>query len=131
MLLILSTVLLVIGLVVVYAISPGLSEQRHVSENYFISKQVIAILLGVVAFAITANTPLSRWKHFLKPLAIVAGVATLIALVTPVTPEYPAHRWIRMGGLSLQSVELVKLALLLGLSFFLADRQRHGELDNK
>lgn len=131
MLVLLSSILLVVGLVVVYAISPALSAQRHVSENYYIGKQMIAILLGVIAFGFAAHTPLAGWKHFIRPLAIIAGVATLVALITPVTPEYPAHRWIRVGGLSLQSVELVKLALLLGLSFFLADRQRQGELDNK
>ena len=38
MLLVLSSVLLVVGLVVVYAISPALAEQRHVSENYYVSK---------------------------------------------------------------------------------------------
>ena len=128
MLVVLATILLVLGLVVVYAISPGLSAQRDVSENYFVGKQIIAILLGVAAFTVTANIPISRWKHLLKPLIFVAIGATMVAVVTPVTPEYPAHRWIRFGGLSLQSVELVKFALLLWLSYFLADRMKEGTL---
>lgn len=130
MLVVLATILVVLGLVVVYAISPGLSAQHDVSENYFVSKQVVAILIGVGAFVATANIPISRWKHLLRPLLMVAAAATAIALVTPVTPEYPAHRWLRFGGLSLQSVELIKFALLLWLSYFLAERIKQRNLDN-
>jgi cell division protein FtsW len=130
MLIVLATILLGLGLIVVYAISPGLSEQRNVGENYFIGKQFTAILIGIAAFAVAAHMPLARWKHFLRPLIMVAGAATLIALITPVTPEYPAHRWIRFGGLSLQSVELIKFAILFWLSYFLADRVKEGNLDN-
>jgi cell division protein FtsW len=127
-LIVISALLLVVGLIVVYAISPGLSVQKNVSENYFITKQLTAIGLGVVAFLSVAFVPYYRWRHLLRPLAALACVATLVALVTPVSQEYPAHRWIRFGGLSLQSVEFVKIALIVGLSAFLAERIRKGEI---
>ncbi len=119
-LLVVSIILLVLGLVVIYAISPGLAVQKHVGENYFIIKQLTAIALGIVAFAITAAVPYTSWRRFQKPLIGVALVATIIALITPTNPEYPAHRWIRFGGLSLQSVELIKLAILIWLGAYLA-----------
>lgn len=53
--------LLAIGLVVVYAISPALSASVGVSENYYATKQMIAIGLSLVAFyyygASAATTP--------------------------------------------------------------------------
>src|SRR5690606_7661560 len=113
-----------------YAISPGLSAQRNVGENYFVTKQLIAIGLGLVAFSVVAFIPFVKWRYFQRPLLIVAIIATLIALVTPVSPEYPAHRWIRFGGLSLQSVELVKLAIIVGLAAFLEERVRRGEMND-
>lgn len=127
-LILLSIALLVIGLIVVYAISPGLSAQRDVGENYFVTKQLTAIGLGLVAFSAVAFVPFTKWRQFQRPLIIAAIIATLIALVTPVSPEYPAHRWIRFGGLSLQSVELVKLAIIIGLAAFLEERIRRSEL---
>ena len=129
-LLMISVLLLVIGLIVVYAISPGLSAQRDVGENYFVTKQLTAIGLGVLAFAAVAAVPLQRWRQLRKPLLIAAAVATLISLVMPVSAEYPAHRWIRFGGISLQSVELVKLALIVCLAAFLEERIRAGALSN-
>ncbi len=130
MLVVIATILLVLGLVVVYAISPGLAQQKNVSENYFVGKQVTAILIGIVSFLLAANVPLSTWRRWIRPLIFVAGAATITALILPVTPDYPAHRWIRFGGLSLQSVELIKFALLLWLAYFLSDRIREGNLGN-
>lgn len=123
-LVLLSVLLLVVGLIVVYAISPGLSAQKGVGENYFVTKQLTAIGLGLVAFTAAAFFPYSKWRSFQRPLLILAILATLIALITPVSPEYPAHRWIRFGGLSLQSVEIVKMALLIGMAAFLEERIR-------
>ncbi len=130
-LLILSLVLLVIGLVVVYSIGPGLAAIKNVSDNYFVTKQLIAIGIGLTAFAVTAMVPLKFWKRVQRPLIVAAAVATLIALVTPLSPEYPAHRWIRFGGLSFQSVELIKIAILVCLSSFLATQTARGELNNE
>lgn len=125
-----SVLLLVIGLIVVYAISPGLSAQHNVSENFYVIKQMTAIGLGVVAFAIMAAVPLQSWKKLQRPLLILALAVTLIALVLPVSPEYPAHRWIRLGGISLQSVEVVKLALIICLAAFLERRMKEGRVGN-
>lgn len=129
-LLILSVILLVVGLIVVYAISPALSAAEHVKGSYYVSKQLLAIGLSVVAFAVTAQVPLAWWRRAYKPLLIAAVVATLLALVIPVNPAYPAHRWVRLGGLSFQSVELLKFAVLVWLAGFLAGRIREGSIMN-
>lgn len=122
--------MLAIGLMVVYAISPALAQANHVSNNYYVTKQLIAIGLSLVAFIITANIPLSRWRQAYKPLLIIAGLATLLAFVLPVNPAYPAHRWVRLGGFSFQSVELVKLAILVWLAGFLSQQIHAGQIIN-
>jgi cell division protein FtsW len=127
-LLILSALLLAIGLIVVYAISPALAIEKQVSGNFFVTRQLVAIGLGIIIFAVTANIPVERWRQFGKPLLIVAGLATLLALVLPVNAKYPAHRWIRLGSLSFQSVELLKFALLVFLAVFLSRRIAEGKV---
>jgi len=113
---------------VVYAISPALSATDGGSGSHYVSRQVIAIVLSIIAFFVTARVPLKTWQQWQTPLLILAGVGTLIALVTPVNVLYPAHRWIRIGGLSLQSVEILKFALIIALAGFFATRQQRGEL---
>jgi len=127
-LLIWCAALLSIGLIVVYAISPALAQANHVSGNYYVSKQLLAIGLSLVAFVITARIPLTWWQRAYKPLLVAAGLATLLALVIPVNPAYPAHRWVRLGSLSFQSVELLKFAVMIWLAGFLAERIRQGSI---
>lgn len=113
-------VLLLIGVVVVYAIGPALKETTGISASYYTSHQLIAIALSIVAFIIAASIPINTWKRLYKPIALIALGATLLALVLPVNPSYPAHRWVRLGSLSFQSVELVKVAVIIWLAVFLA-----------
>jgi len=120
--------LLAIGLIVVYAISPALALTNHVSNNYYVDKQLLAILLSIVAFFVTARIPLKTWRQAYKPLLIIAGLATVLALILPVNPAYPAHRWVRLGSFSFQSVELVKFAGLIWISGFLAQRIDTGSI---
>lgn len=127
-LLIWCAALLAVGLIVVYAISPALSAANHVSGNYYVSKQLLAIGLSLVAFVVTARVPLKWWRQAYKPLLILAGVATLLALVLPVNPAYPAHRWVRLGSFSFQSVELLKFAVMVWLAGFLARAVGQGTI---
>lgn len=127
-LVILCAILLATGLILVYAISPALTSANHVSGGYYIDKQLIAIGLSVVAFLITSQVPLQWWKHAYKPLLAFAALATVLALIMPVNPAYPAHRWVRLGGLSFQSVEVVKFAVMLWLAGFLSERIRQGAI---
>jgi cell division protein FtsW len=130
-LLVLSAILLVIGLVVIYSISPGLAVQRHVSENYYAVKQMIAIGLGIITFGVMATVPYDTWRKLQKPLIGAAILATVIALAMPVSEQYPAHRWIRLGGLSFQSVELIKFAIIFVFAAFLTERIKRGEVFHK
>lgn len=121
--------LLVIGLVVVYAISPALNAATRHTTN-FVAHQLLAIALSIIAFWMTSHFPLKNWAKVTKPLIIVAVAATLLAVIMPVNPEYPAHRWVRLGGLSFQSVELVKFVLVVWLAGFLAKRHQAGLMAN-
>ena len=124
----LCALLLTLGLIVVYAISPALSVSAHVSGNYYVNKQLLAIGLSVVVFIISSQIPLTRWRASYKPLLWAAALVTLVALVMPTNPFYPAHRWVRLGSFSFQSVELLKFAILIWLAGFLTERITSGAI---
>jgi cell division protein FtsW len=128
--LVLTALLLTIGLVVVYSISPGLAASQNISQNYFITKQLIAIGLGIITFALAAFIPLSVWRKLANPLIVVALVGCFIVMITPINAIYPAHRWIRFGGFSFQIAELIKLALLVWLASFMSKNYQKGQLAN-
>lgn len=126
----LAVMLLALGFVVVYAISPSIAASRGVSEQYLVSKQIIAIALGLASFFVMSVIPYNIWKRFLKILVVAAVIMTLIALLTPVNAQYPAHRWVRFSGLSFQTAEFVKLTLLIWAAHFFAQRAARAELTN-
>ena len=127
-LLILAALLLAIGLVVVYAISPALIVEKNVDGSFYVTRQLIAVGLGLVVFGVTAAIPMDRWKKTHTLLLAAAVLVTLVALVQPTNPDYPAHRWIRLGAFSFQSVELVKFALLIWVAALLSRTLGQGAL---
>ncbi len=129
-LLVAAVILLAVGLIVIFSISPALSAVAHVSSSYYTVKQLMAIGLGLVALVVTSQVPLDKWRQFAKPLLILAAVVTSVAIIMPVNPSYPAHRWVRLGGLSVQSVELLKFAVLIWLAGLLAHHIQNGTIKN-
>ena len=126
-LLIIAILLLAIGLIVIYSIGPGLSVNSRVSSNYYINRQMISVLMGIIGFLVAAFLPLRQWRVIEKPLIIGAGIA-VIAVRLFGQEVNGAWRWIQIGGLSFQADELIKFALLIWLAGFLADRIKTNQV---
>lgn len=126
-LVVIATSLIAVGLIVVYSVSPGMSMLSGVSEGYYISKQIIALILGIVAFLIMSRLPYKTLGKFVLPLAVVSLIAILAVKV--VGQEINgAHRWLQIGGVSFQPVELAKFAVLIGIADLLSRRKQEGRL---
>lgn len=126
-LLTISLSLLLIGLIVIYAIGPALAAQGGgVSEGYFVTRQSIAIALGVIAFFFAYKIPISIWDKWQKPLLVTAFLLIAVTIVLGGL----SNRWIQMGVLSFQPVEFVKFTLLVCLSSFLAVAAQKGQLSS-
>ncbi len=126
---VIATGLLSIGLTVVYAISPGMSVLSGVSETYYITKQLIAIVLGVAAFVILSRLPYLWLRRFVRPL-LAAAVLASIAVLFFGDSINGAYRWIQIGGLSFQAAELIKFAVLVWVADTLARRRAENKLDD-
>lgn len=126
-LLTLSLVLLGIGLIVIYAISPALAAQGgNVSNSYFVGRQSIAIVLGLLAFYGAYKIPISIWDKWQKPLIILAFLLSLSTIFLGGL----SNRWIQLGVFSFQPVEFVKFVLLICLASFLALAASRGKLSS-
>lgn len=129
MLLVLAAGLLAVGLIVVYSVSPGMSVLSGVSEVYYVSKQLIAITLGTIAFFALSKIPYKLLSRVILPLAIISLI-TSIAVRIVGDEINGAYRWIQVGGISFQPAELVKFTLLIWLADLLARRKSENKLDS-
>ncbi len=115
---IICAILLAVGIIIVYAIGPALKITTNLSASYYTTRQILAVVLSAIAFMATATIPIQRWKENTKWILWIAIIATALAVVLPVNPAYPAHRWVRLGSISFESVELLKFGAVLWLTAF-------------
>ncbi len=125
---IICALLLAVGIIVVYAIGPALKITTNLSASYYTSRQIIAVVLSAVAFIFTATIPIQKWKENTKWILWIAIIATGLAVVLPVNPAYPAHRWVRLGSVSFQSVELLKFGAVLWITAFLTKAVKNNTI---
>lgn len=116
-LLVVTVVLLSAGLVSVYSASAVLAKSRGLPDYYFAVRQAVAGALGLVALVVCAQLDY-RWLRKLAWPILAVVVVSLVALVLPWThgiapPVNGARRWLNVAGLSLQPVELAKLAVVI------------------
>lgn len=116
---VLALVLLAMGLVVIFTIGPGLSVQRNVSENYFVNKQFIAMILGFAAFFVAGKIPLQFWSKAVWPFVGLAVLGALAVLLFG-SEINGATRWVSVGGFSFQAAELIKFAYMLWIAMLLS-----------
>ena len=133
-------ILMLLGLIIIYAVSPALVERINtgtagdLDHNHFMYKQVIYLLFGVVAFAITAYTPLDFWRKYKEKILIGAFGASALLVILPSSLTIDVNgavRWLNLGFVSFQPAELLKFALVIFMAGFLAQRIAQGKVDSR
>jgi len=115
-------VLLVLGLIAVYSSSYALGYARYGDPNFFIKRQAVAALIGLMGLVAAMNVDYRRLLH-LSPLLMFAAVLGLVAALLPgvSVEQNGAARWVAVGPLPpLQPSEFAKLAVLVYMAAWLA-----------
>ena len=124
LLLVLTGVLLVIGLVMVLSASSVQSLAEYGSTWVYFVRQVMWVLLGVIALFVASRVDYRFLRRLSVPLLITSLVLLVVVLVPGVGISVNGARsWLGAGFLRMQPSELVKLALLLFSCDLLARRQ--------
>lgn len=105
---------LFVGLVVLFSASYPVGDAYYEDGLYYIKRQIISILLGMVAFNLVINSPLRYilgMSHWFLLLFLGLIFVTLIPGLGTTTNG--ASRWIALGPMPLQPSELIKPFLVL------------------
>ncbi len=128
-LLLVVLLLILVGLTAVYSstsvISPDLIEKYHkkgvmLSQFGFIRKQLLTMGLGLVAMFIAFKLPLSLVRKMSIPLLVLSLVCLLMVFTRFGITAGGARRWIRIWPSTFQPSELVKLCMVLFLSYYMS-----------
>ncbi len=117
------TLLLVfVGLVMVFSASAVMAKERFGSASTFLFKQLAWAVAGLVAMLLAMRIDYRRYKSPALVFSTLGFTTLLLIAVFFLDRSHNTHRWIRLGGFSLQPSELAKPALILFLAFFLHNR---------
>jgi len=107
-----------IGLVAVYSASSILAEQRYGDHYYYLRKQIMFCLLGFIIMILAKNINYLFYRRFVY-FFLVSSVILLGLLLVPELGMRVggAQRWFRVGFISIQPAEIVKLSLAIFVAY--------------
>lgn len=136
-------ILVLVGLVVLFAISPARVEMingqggNNLDQAHFMQKQVLYLGAGLTAFAVAASMPLAVWKRLSGRILLLGlGVCLLLSFLGLfmdgglILKSGGATRWFNIGPGTFQPAELLKFGLWLFVAAFLARRMAQGKLSS-
>ncbi|HPB31052.1 MAG TPA: putative lipid II flippase FtsW [Candidatus Sumerlaeota bacterium] len=107
----------------IYRKAPELLEKtNHYHDADYLKKQLIWVVLGVMAMLICYNVDYARLGKY-SPYILGAAVLLLIAVLIFGVRINGAKRWLRVGMFTIQPSEFAKLALVIFMSRFLAEHK--------
>lgn len=112
-----TTILLALGLVMVYSASIAMPDNPRfgrLTSNHFVVRHASFLLAACLCSFLVFQLPVSVWEKF-APWLFVISLLLLVAVLIPGIGKVVngARRWIPLGFISFQPSEFVKLALLL------------------
>src|SRR5215468_4204239 len=109
-----AIVLLSAGVVMVYSASAIIAADRFHDPFFFLKKQFFWAVLGFGCLWVALRLDYRRLEKLVVPLLAVSFVLLVLVLVPPFGQSINGtRRWLRLGLVSFQPVELAKLSLLL------------------
>lgn len=115
------TLLAVIGTIFIYSASSYSANATYNDSYYFVKKQIIGVLLGIVSMISIGYFNYDKLKK-LTPYICVISIALLILVFIPGigVENYGAKRWISFGAFTIQPSELAKFSLILFSATYLS-----------
>ncbi|MGH7180858.1 MAG: putative lipid II flippase FtsW, partial [Nitrospiraceae bacterium] len=115
-----TMILALVGLVMVFSASAIVAGNRFQDPGFFLKRQIAWLAFGLLLMQLTSRIDYTLWKKLSIPL--LACMVLLLVLV--LVPSFGvsakgARRWLRMGPLSVQPAEMVKLVAVIFMAAYL------------
>lgn len=113
------------GVVAIYSASHYVAETQYGDGFYFVKKQLLGFVLGLVAMFICCRLDYSKLKG--KKVRWICLIAPMVLLGLVFVPgigksNYGATRWIGIGSVTIQPSELAKYGFVVFASAYMSER---------
>ena len=90
--------------------------------DYFVSRQLIFMLLGFTLMVASAYIDFTRIIYRFSKYIYVVGILLLLSLLTPMSvSSHGATRWVNLpGGIQIQPAEITKMTVIILLAYIIS-----------
>ena len=122
-LLLVTLILAAYGAVMVLSVTIHRQVEAGLDPNLYMKRQIAFIVAGIAALIVTSFFDYRHFRAF-APFVYVATLAGLILVLTPLGyTQGGATRWINLGAFQAQPSEVGKIAVIVVLAAYLAERK--------
>lgn len=124
---ILASVLTIGGLLFLAGVSSVAGEEKFGDAFYFLKRQLLfGLLPGIILAYLAYRLPLSWFKKIAPVLLILNIICLILVFVSPFRLlENGAERWLKVGPLSFQPSEFLKITLILFIAGWLSAKTKN------
>lgn len=115
-----------IGIVMVYSASSALALKKFGTEYYFLTKQAVYALAGIIILFICRHIPLKVYRFLAYPL-LVLSILFLVAIEVSGFgfSAGGSARWLRFSGFTFQPSEFARFSLIIYLAYSMSKKKDH------
>jgi len=121
--LIVAVILTLIGLVMVFSASGVVAGNRFHDAIYFLKRQIAWLLFGFILLQLASRLDYLVWRKLAVPILAVTCVLLVLVLIPSIGVAVKgARRWLKLGPISLQPAEMVKLVAVFYVAAYLTNK---------
>lgn len=123
-LLVITTILICIGIVMVYSSSSLYAYERFGDSAFYLKRHLVHVIIGALLALFVLRLDYRRIRDRAKPLLIISISSLLLVFIPGIGHEAGgASRWIRVSGIGFQPSEFAGLFLIIYLADILDRKQ--------
>lgn len=116
--------LIVIGFLFIYSSSSVYALEHFGSAHYFVKKQGFGLLIGLLGLITARIFPLAIIKKYAPFFFLGSLVLTMLTMLPFMALHiHGSSRWLSLFGFGFQPSELLKIALIVYMAYFLAKKE--------
>jgi len=123
-----TTILVLLGVVMVFSSSSIYALRELHSSTYFLKRHLLYLFLGLIAMGTMMTIDYRILAKYAKPLLVLTVVSLVLVLIPHIGREvYGARRWFQIFGFSIQPSEFAKVIMIIYTADFLARKKKKVE----
>ncbi len=119
--------LCVVGVVMVYSASAYMAMDAYQDEHFFLKRELLYALLGLVGMLVMANINYVHLRYFVYPFLAICLALMILVLIPGIGVKVGgAQRWLQIGSIKFQPSEMTKIGLILYMAHSL--KRKEGKI---